>query len=112
MKRKFYRANLPNVVWNPETSKPLASFVRGQFTTEDESVAAILVEKGYPEIELDAETPPPIPDPPVQTGDVNVKIMGEQVTEETILSKHKRETMMKGEEKGRSKRKIKRRAKG
>lgn len=98
MERKFYKANLASVVWDPAEGKPLARFERGSFTTEDESVAKILEDMGYPEVDLDAETPPAIPDPPLQPlKSPDVRVMGKQVTEETVISKGKREAMMAGE---------------
>ena len=81
MKRRFFRANLPNIVWNPELKKPLAEFRNGQFTTEDETVAEKLLEMGYVEIDVDATKPPVMPDPPIQTDEVNVPLMGRKQPE-------------------------------
>ena len=39
MKRRFYRATLPTIVWDPNENKALAKFVNGTFTTEDEDAA-------------------------------------------------------------------------
>ena len=130
MKRKFYKSNLSSVVWDPEEGKPLARFEGGSFTTEDESVAKILENMGYPEVDLEAETPPAIPDPPIQPlKSPDVRVMGKQVTEETVISKGKRDAMMekdpddrkanagvdggagKGESADKPKREIKRRTK-
>ena len=74
-KWRFYRALLPTIVWNPKTDSPLAEFVNGQFTTEDEDVAKVLAGMGYPEVSLDAKYPPEIiPEPvPIDTPDVDLK---------------------------------------
>ena len=101
MKRKFYRANLPTVVWNPKKNTSLAEFIGGQFTTEDEEVASILIDMGYPEVSLDASAPPPLPTPPLQSAaDPVVPILGPQVTEQVVLQKQKREAIMKAGVKG------------
>lgn len=65
-KRKFYKANLPTVVWDPQNDRALAEFIEGQYVTKSERVAARLIELGYPEVELDAEVPPVMPEPAVQ----------------------------------------------
>ncbi len=117
--RKFYKAKLPGVVWDLENDKVLARFERGQHTTEDERTAEILRDMGYPEVALDAETPPILPDPPLQPKESSdVRILGKQVTEETVLSKEKREAKLKAEKEPTTKkattkkeRKLKRRGK-
>jgi hypothetical protein len=91
MKRKFYRANLPTIVWNPELKKPLAKFEKGQFVTEDDEVAKKLIEIGYPEVELDASRPPAIPDPPIQGKDADVRLMGPKVVEPVVGTEPKGE---------------------
>jgi len=57
---RFYKSNLPMIVWDPDTNSALADFSEGHFTTEDPKVAEILRGKGYPEIPLDLESPPDI----------------------------------------------------
>jgi len=57
---RFYRSNLPTVVWSKELNGPIAEFVNGQFYTEDPAVAKLLKDKGYPQISLDATEPPDI----------------------------------------------------
>jgi hypothetical protein len=57
---RFYRSNLPTVVWDPEKGKALAEFIGGQFFTEDKRVAGVLQKKGYPMVPLDATEPPDI----------------------------------------------------
>lgn len=91
MKRKFYRANLPTIVWNPELKKPLAKFVKSQFVTEDDEVAEKLVEMGYPEVAMDASRPPTIPDPPIQGKDADVRLMGPKAVEPVVGTEPKGE---------------------
>jgi hypothetical protein len=57
---RFYRSNLSTIVWNPDKENVLADFSQGHFTTDDEKVALKLRSLGYPEIALDAESPPDI----------------------------------------------------
>jgi hypothetical protein len=64
-KRRFYRATLATIVWDPDKDKPLAEFVDGQFYTEDDAVAEKLIAAGYPEVSLEATTPPEIIAAPV-----------------------------------------------
>ena len=59
-KWRFYRSNLSTVVWNPDKEDVLADFRQGHFTTDDPKVAAKLKSLGYPEISLDADSPPDI----------------------------------------------------
>ena len=61
--RRFYRANLPKIVWDPEKKRAMARFDEGDFTTSDPRVIAKLVAIGYPEVSLDATTPPEIVTP-------------------------------------------------
>ncbi|RLC88908.1 MAG: hypothetical protein DRJ03_01315 [Chloroflexi bacterium] len=65
-KRKFYRANLPTVVWDAGNDRALAEFVNGQFVTRDQDVAKKLLGLGYVEVDISADAPPPLPDPPIQ----------------------------------------------
>jgi hypothetical protein len=97
MKRRFYRATLPTIVWDPNENKALAKFINGTFTTEDEDVAEILLSKGYPEVGLDQESPPMIIPAPVEDiGDV--RIMPAQMTEDSMAKKIKRDGMVVAEE--------------
>ncbi|MDA3788081.1 MAG: hypothetical protein PF503_06265 [Desulfobacula sp.] len=57
---RFYKSNLPAIVWDPKAGKPLADCSKGHFTTEDINVAGILLDKGYPQIPIDADSPPDI----------------------------------------------------
>jgi hypothetical protein len=74
-KRRFYRATLPTIVWNPKTDSPLAEFINGQFITDDEETIKVLQGIGYPEVALDAKYPPEIiyKPVPIDTPDVNLK---------------------------------------
>lgn len=84
-KRRFYRATLPTIVWNPDEDKPLAEFVDGQFFTEDDEVAAKLTAMGYPEVSLDATHPPEIifPAVPINTPDAKPAKTEEQALAQT-----------------------------
>jgi hypothetical protein len=93
-KRRFYRATLASIVWDPDNNKPLAHFVRGQFVTEDERTADILLSKGYPEVGLDDENPPMIIPDPVPADTPDVKILPPQMTEESMAAKIKREGIL------------------
>lgn len=96
-RRKFYRATLASIVWNPKTNKPLAEFVNGVFYTRDDEVAEILLSKGYPEVPLDSKRPPMIvADAVPETGDV--KIMSPQMTEESMAAKIKRDDKLSEDE--------------
>lgn len=57
---RFYRSNLASVVWDPDKDKALCEFIKGQYYTEDPVVADKLRNLGYPEVPLDANTPPDI----------------------------------------------------
>ncbi len=93
--RRFYKAKLPAVVWDKDNDKVLARFERGQHTTSDERVIEILEGMGYPEVDLDAEQPPPLPEDPLQPAKTpDVRIMGGQVTEQAVLDKGKREAIL------------------
>lgn len=88
--RRFYRSNLPTIVWDPKHNRALCEFVDGQFYTEDPEVASILTDKGYPEVALDQTTPPDIMFPKGQSLEGNVPIMGKGITEEVMLEREKR----------------------
>lgn len=57
---RFYKSNLPAIVWSPFEDKPLADFSEGHFTTDDLKVAKFLLDNGYPQIPVDAKKPPNI----------------------------------------------------
>jgi hypothetical protein len=88
---RFYRSNLATVVWNPEKDKPLATFVKGQFYTKDPVVAQKLTEMGYPQVSLDANTPPDILFEKGEILEGNVPIMPKGMNEEAVLAKQKQE---------------------
>lgn len=58
-KYRFYRSNLPTIVWGQENKK-IADFAEGHFTTNDKQIALTLLDKGYPQIPLDSTEPPSI----------------------------------------------------
>jgi len=57
---RFYKSNLAKVVWDPDNNRALADFEGGSFTTDDIRVAKILLDKGYPQIPVDATEPPDV----------------------------------------------------
>lgn len=57
---RFYKSNLPAVIWNPEKNCPLAEFQNGTFATKSKRVARKLLEMGYPQVSPFAEAPPDI----------------------------------------------------
>lgn len=79
---RFYRAKLPMVVWDPRKGRPLCDFSEGHVITSDSYTIKRLLEIGYPEVALDAETPPDIIEPiqPAETPDV--RPIPEGLTEE------------------------------
>lgn len=95
-KRKFYRATLPTIVWDPVNKKALAEFVNGQFITEDEDVAELLKDRGYPEVKLDVENPPELIPDPVPIVSPDVKILPSGLTEKAAVQMKINETLKKG----------------
>jgi hypothetical protein len=97
-KRKFYRATLPTIVWNPKAGRALAEFVNGQFETEDDEVADTLKGMGYPEVKPDATEPPMLIPDPVPIKQPDVKVMAPNVTEKVAAARmgSKGETEAKG----------------
>lgn len=87
--RRFYRSNLPTVVWDPKAGRPLAEFVGGQFLTKEEDVAEIILSKGYPEVELDAVHPPDIMFGKGVILEGDVRILPPGVTEQAALNKER-----------------------
>jgi len=63
VQRRFYRAKLPMVVWDPRNNCSLCDFSEGHIITDDEYTIGKLLEIGYPEISLDAVRPPEIVEP-------------------------------------------------
>lgn len=96
MKRKFYRGKLSTVVWNPSTGRPLATFVKGQFVTEDDAVADVLTSKGYHEVSLRISTPPELPEDPIQGTSQDVKVMGGGMSEAVALANLEEQQANKG----------------
>jgi hypothetical protein len=98
-KRRFYRALLPTVVWNPKTDTPLAEFANGQFITDDDEVSKVLIGMGYPEVALDAKYPPEIiPEPvPIDTPDVNLKTLPKTEQQEAVRAKRPAATGLEGD---------------
>jgi hypothetical protein len=116
-KRRFYRATLPTIVWNPKTDSPLAEFINGQFITDDEKIVKVLQAMGYPEVALDAKYPPEIiyKPVPIDTPDVNLKTLPKTEQQDAVklaaaggLEEDKRKA---DDEPSPTKRKIKRRKK-
>lgn len=62
-KRRFYRAKLPMIVWDPRHNRALCSFEKGHVITDDDYTIERLEEIGYPEVALDATHPPEIVEP-------------------------------------------------
>lgn len=113
MKRRFYRATLPTIVWNPEKDKPLAEFRDGQYYTEDEEIAKKLIAMGYPEVSLEATQPPEIIPAPVP---INTPDARPAKTEEQALTLDKQKganvspsVATEGEEPTKAKRVLRRR---
>jgi len=90
-KRKFYRATLPTIVWNPKEGRALAEFVNGQFETEDDEVAETLKDIGYPEVKLDAIDPPILIPDPVPISQPDVKVMPQGMTEAAMAIRQGRQ---------------------
>lgn len=86
-KRKFYRATLPTIVWNPQAGRAMAEFVNGQFETEDDKVAEYLKGMGYPEVKPDATEPPLLIPDPVPINQPDVKVMSTNITEKVAAAR-------------------------
>lgn len=59
-KYRFYRSQLPSIVWDGQNNCVLADFSKGHFTTDNLEVAEILLDKGYVQIPLNATQPPAV----------------------------------------------------
>ena len=110
-KRRFYRANLPTVVWDKDKNKALVEFVKGEFITGSERVANILIEKGYPEVGLDDVDPPDFQVKKGRSVDGDVRIMPPKYNESAALNKQLAQAALKRSAPGpaKSKREVKRR---
>lgn len=87
--RKFYRANLPTVIWNKKTNSALVEFVGGKFTTEDPEIARVLIKKGYPEVDLEAVNPPDFEAPKGSHNKGDIPVMPSDYNESASLNKQK-----------------------
>ena len=85
-KRRFYRAKLPMVVWDPRHDCALCDFVEGHIITDDEYTIKRLLEIGYPEIALDAERPPEIVEPIQAAGMPDIRPLPAGMTEKGAAS--------------------------
>ena len=94
-RRRFYKANLPTVIWNKKTDKALAEFVNGEFITTDESIAQILVKEGYPEVELDAAEPPDFQANRGEAVEGDVKVMPPKYDEKAAFNKQRAQAALK-----------------
>lgn len=83
---RFYRSNLPTVVWSKELNGPIAEFVNGQFYTKDPKVAQLLKDKGYPRISLEATEPPDILFKKGEIVDGDIKQLPSGITEGAALN--------------------------
>ena len=91
---RFYRSNLSTKMWDKEKNRLLADVSDGTFTTDDPRVANMLKREGYPEIPLDADTPPDIiVNQPTVVIEGNVPVMshsiGESLGEATMAGRMK-----------------------
>lgn len=57
---RFYRSQLPTIVWDGPNDCVLADFSLGHFTTDNINIARKLLDSGYVQIPLDATEPPPV----------------------------------------------------
>ncbi len=57
---RFYKSNLPAVIWDPKKNRSLVEFQKGVFETTDIKVAEKLLELGYPQVSPLAEEPPDV----------------------------------------------------
>lgn len=110
-RRRFYRANLPTVVWDKDKNKALVEFVKGEFTTGSGRVANILIEKGYPEVGLDDTDPPDFQVKKGRNVDKDVRIMPSKYDEGAALNKQLAQAALKRSALGsvKPKREVKRR---
>ena len=88
-KRRFYKANLPAVIWDPKVNVALAEFINGEFTTMSNEVADILIRKGYPEVAIDAVDPPDFEVPRGDASRGDVQIMPPKYDEGAALNKQR-----------------------
>ena len=57
---RFYKSNLPAVVWDPGKGRSLAEFKQGIFETSNKKVAQAISDLGYPQVSPNATQPPSI----------------------------------------------------
>jgi len=86
VQRRFYRAKLPMVVWDPRNDCPLCDFTKGHIITDDEYTIKRLLEIGYPEIALDAVRPPEIVEPIQPAGMPDIRPLPAGLTEKGAAS--------------------------
>jgi len=90
VQRRFYRAKLPMVVWDPRNDRSLCNFSEGHIITDDEYTIKRLTEIGYPEIALDAVRPPEIVEPIQPAGMPDIRPMPAGLTEKGAASMHEK----------------------
>lgn len=80
---RFYRSQLATKIWDKEKNRLLADFSSGTFTTDDPRVAKLLIDAGYPQIDLDAAAPPEgvLVTEPVMEIEGDVPVLGAGVKE-------------------------------
>jgi len=104
--RRFYKANLEAVVWNPKTNSVLAEFIGGEIITSDNEVAETLEEMGYPEVALDAESPPDYMAPRGNNPDGDVLVIPGNYDETSALNKTKAAAALKKSTEGKKSAKV------
>lgn len=57
---RFYKSNLPAVVWNGKKNCALAEFQNGVFETDNKKIAQQILDLGYPQVSPTAKEPPNI----------------------------------------------------
>lgn len=94
---RFFRSNLPTIVWDPDKNRAIVEFVEAQYYTEDEKIAQMLIDKGYPQIPLDLEEPPDVwfkRGRSLADGE-NVPVMAKNITEDVAADKERRDAEQK-----------------
>jgi hypothetical protein len=87
--RRFYKANLPAVIWDSKADASLVEFIKGEFITSNKEIADILIKKGYPEVAMDAIDPPDFEVPRGDASQGDVPIMSPKYNEGAALNKQK-----------------------
>lgn len=57
---RFYKSNLPAVIWDPAKNQSLAEFKHGVFETDSKRIAQHLHDLGYPQVNPEATQPPAV----------------------------------------------------